>query len=66
MHITGNVLRNCKGSPDWCGPCKPKGHQFHSQSGHMPGLQARSLVGGLGEALDFVSFSLPSPLSEGK
>ena len=25
--------------------CKPKGHWFHSQSEHMPGLQARSPFG---------------------
>ena len=37
--------------PGWCGSvdsvpaCKPAGHQFDSQSGHMPGLQARSPVG---------------------
>ena len=42
--------------PDWCGSVgwasslKPKGHQFNSQSGHMSGLQARSLVGGVQEA----------------
>ena len=30
--------------------CKPKGHWFNSQSGHMPGLQARSPVGGAREA----------------
>ena len=29
---------------------EPKGHQFDSQSGHMPGLQARSPVGGAQEA----------------
>ena len=27
--------------------CEPKGHRFDSQSGHLPGLQARSLVEGL-------------------
>ena len=42
--------------PCWCGSVdrvptyKPKGHQFHSQSGHMPGLQARSPAGGTREA----------------
>ena len=30
--------------------CEPKGCWFNSQSGHTPGLQARSLVGGLREA----------------
>ena len=34
------------GSVDWVLACEPKGHQFNSQSGHMPGLQARSSVGG--------------------
>ena len=43
-------------SPGWCGSvdgawtCEPKGHQFDSQSGHMPGLQARSPGGGTREA----------------
>ena len=27
--------------------CEPKSHWFDFQSGHMPGLQARSPVGGL-------------------
>ena len=27
--------------------CDPKGHQFNSQSGHMPGLWAGSPVGGM-------------------
>ena len=30
--------------------CEPKCHQFDSQSGHMLGLQARSLVGSAHEA----------------
>ena len=40
-------------SPGWCGSvdrkmaCELKGLQFDSQSGHMPGLQARSPVGGI-------------------
>ena len=41
-------------SPGWCGSvdwallaCEPKGRQFDSQSGHMPGLQARLPVGTL-------------------
>ena len=39
-------------SPGWCGAvelapgCGPKGPWFNSQSGHMPGLQAQSPVGG--------------------
>ena len=42
-----------KNSPDWCCSvgwalsCKPKGHQFDSQSGYTPGLQAWSPVGGM-------------------
>ena len=31
------------GSVDWAAACKPKGQWFDSCSGHMPGLQARSL-----------------------
>ena len=34
------------GSVDWAPAYKPKGRQFDSQSGHMPGLWAMSLVGG--------------------
>ena len=30
--------------------CEPKGHCFDSHSGHMPGLQVRSPVGGAQEA----------------
>ena len=37
------------GSVDWVPACEPKGHQFDSQSGHMPGLQARCLVRGMWE-----------------
>ena len=32
----------CCGSVDWVWVCEPKGHQSESQSGHKPGLQARS------------------------
>ena len=35
------------GSVDWAPFCKLKGHQFNSQSGHLPGLWARSPVGGM-------------------
>ena len=64
------------GVAQWVGlqSCKPKGHQFDSQSGQSivePGLWARFLVGGVREATDrcfsrtsmFLSFafSLPSP-----
>ena len=34
------------GSVDWAPACEPKGRQFDSQSGHMPGLLARSPVAG--------------------
>ena len=47
------------GSVDWARVCRPRGHLFKSQSGHMPGFQARSPVGGAGG-------SLPSPLSKNK
>ena len=30
---------------DWVPICKSRGHRFNSQSGHMPGLRARSWVG---------------------
>ena len=45
------------GSVDWALACKPKGHWFNSQSGHMPGLQARSPVGGVREATTRGCFS---------
>ena len=57
------------GSVDWAPACEQKGHQFDSQSGHMPGLQARSPVGGAREAPHAdvsLPFSLPSPLSKNK
>ena len=37
--------------------CEPKGRQFNSQSGHMPGLLARSPVGGTREATTHWCFS---------
>ena len=45
--------KNCPGwhsSVDWEMACEPKGHWFNSQSGHRPGLQARSPVGDMQEA----------------
>ena len=36
-------------SVDWVRACEPKSCQLDSQSGHMPGLQARSPVGGTGD-----------------
>ena len=38
------------GSVDWVPDWEPKGHRFDSQSGHMPGSQARSPVWGAWEA----------------
>ena len=56
------------GSVDWVLACKPEGHWFDSQSGHMPELQARSPVGGVQEATTHWCFSLSlsflSPLSK--
>ena len=55
---------------------EPKGYQFNSQLGYMPGLWARPLVGGVQETTDprvsrtlmflSLSFSLPSPLCKSK
>ena len=51
------------GSGDWALACEPKGCQFNSQSGHRPGLWARSPLRGTQEATAHtLSFSLPSPL----
>ena len=47
------------GSGDWAPACEPKGHWFDSQSGHMPGLQARSPVRGCEKQLIDVSLPLP-------
>ena len=53
------------GSVDWVPTCKPKGHQFDSQSGQMSGLRARSPVGSMWQATThwcFLPLFLP-PLS---
>ena len=58
-------------SPGWCGSvdilpaCKPKGRWFNSQSGHTPGLQARSSVQGSrgNHTLVFLSLSPSLPFS---
>ena len=42
--------------------CELKGRQFTSQSGHMPGLQARSPVGGMEEAPDLLHIDVSLPL----
>ena len=66
--------------PGWCGSVdgvtarEPKGHWFSSQSGHEPGLQAGSPVGGVHgnqsmyplHTAVYLSFSLPFPLSKEK
>ena len=46
------------GSVHWVPTCKPKGHQFASQSGHTPGLKARSPVA-MCERQPRVEVSLP-------
>ena len=61
--------KNCLGpgwyiSVDWAQAYKPKNCWFDSQSVHMPGLQARSPVGGAQEATTHWCFSpslFPSP-----
>ena len=72
-----NHLCKKRESPGWCGsvgwslPCKLKGWQFDSPSGHMPGSQAgsqaRSPAGvrmrGNPSMFLSLSFSLPSPLN---
>ena len=47
------------GSVDWVQACKPKGCQFNSQAGYIPGLQARSPVRGAPEATSHWCFSPP-------
>ena len=55
------IFKNCQPwllwLVDWVPACEPKGHQFNSQSGHIPGLQARSPVGGAWEATAHWCFS---------
>ena len=52
------------GSMDWAPACEPKGCWFDSRSGHIPGLQATSPVGGTQKATTHWPFSLPHlPLS---
>ena len=65
MEEKGNNKKHFSG-PGWCGSvdwarCKPKGHWFNSRSGHMPGLQARSPVGGMWEATTHWCFSPSRP-----
>ena len=49
------------GSVDWVPACELKGRQLDSQSGHMPGLRARSPSGGVQEVTDQHSFPSLSP-----
>ena len=63
---THNTCPGWCGSVDWVPACKPKGCRFNSQSGHMPGLQARSAVGQHvrgKHTLMFLSLSLSLPHS---
>ena len=73
IKLRGVTLRLTFFSVCWCGSVhwpqasKPKSRHFDSQSGHMPGLQARSPVGGAWETTAHWCFSpvflsLPSPL----
>ena len=75
-----NIINNFHCCPGWRSSvdrvlaCEHRGHWFDSQSGHMPGLRARSPVGGMRKATDwcishtlmflalFLSFSLLPPL----
>ena len=53
FRCTNRSYRIIRGSLDWCGSvgwalsCEQKGRQFDFESGHMPWLHARSLVGGV-------------------
>ena len=70
---TWHLFINLQGCPGWCSSvdwawaCEPKGCWFNSQSGHMPGLQARSPVVDAWEATThwcfFPSLSPSLPLS---
>ena len=68
-HIPWGYKRIPWRSPGWCGSVdcarasKPKGCRFDSQSGHTPGLWARSPAGGAWEATTHWSFSPPPSLS---
>ena len=45
-----------------CQAFEPESRQFDSQSGHTPGLQAGSPVGGVGEATTLLFLSLSPSL----
>ena len=73
MVVLTRKERNCSawcGSVNWAPACEPEGCRVESQSGHMPGLHARSPVGGTQEATTYwcfsPSFSLPSSYFKNK
>ena len=47
MDIKSQMSPGWYGLVDWALACELKGYQFNSQSGIMPGFQARSPVGGM-------------------
>ena len=55
-YIKTQPLPVCCGLVDWVLAYEPKGHWFDSQSEHMPGLWARSPVGGTWEATTYWCF----------
>ena len=57
QHIKKLIHTGCCSSVNRAPDCELKGHQFNSQSGHRPGLQARSPVGGAWEATTHWCFS---------
>ena len=70
-----HTINNSKMCPSWCDSvncalaCRQKGRWFNSQSGHLPGLWARSQLGVWERQLIDVSFPLflfPFPLSKNK
>ena len=57
-YILKNEVLALAGVAQWIvSAFEAKGCQFDSQSGHRPGLQAKSLVGGTQEATTFCCFS---------
>ena len=67
-----DIVNDTSTCPGWCGwvdwvpACEGKSHRFCSQSGHMPGFWARSLLGGAWEATTHWCFSPSLPLSKKK
>ena len=55
------VIPGWRGSVDWASACKLKGYWLGSLSGHMPGLQAWSPVGGMRGNVSLLSFLPPFP-----